>query len=82
MYCVTISYGKVYGNARQYKYWQPALYRKTLLKNGTLKWRYVKHLGIARRSLDLAKKDALKYCGETVPFIENIRNNKIVEANQ
>ena len=55
MQCVTVSYGQVRGAARGYRYWQPALYESS--PDG-LKWRYVQHLGTARRSERLAERDS------------------------
>lgn len=58
-YCVTVSYGKVRGNAKNYRYWQPAMYKVVFnKKRGCLCWKYVRHLGRARRSERLATIDA------------------------
>jgi len=73
--CVTISYGKVRGGARNWRYWQPALYCKVLQKNGKLKWHYLQHLGIARRSRKLAMLDANNFAHQYgCPFIEGVRH--------
>ena len=58
MLAVTVSYGRVRGKARNYPYFQPAIYKATRLKNGKIVWAYQYHLGRARRSPKLAAQDA------------------------
>lgn len=59
--CVTTSYGKVRGSAKQWPYFQPATYIACRLADGTLAWRYAGHVARARRSRDLADRDANDY---------------------
>jgi len=74
---ITVSYGKVVGKARQYQYWQPALYEHYVTKEGNSIFKYVQHIGVARRSAKLAKLDAKRLAEEyEYIFVENhIRNN-------
>lgn len=59
MQIVTVSYGLVSGKAKNYPYYQPALYEAVEIKSkGHLAWKKVKHLGSARRSRKIAEQDA------------------------
>lgn len=79
MQCITISYGKVKGKAKEYRYIQPALYEAKHRKDGVLTWRYLHHLGIARRSDKLAEKDAQEFANEyKIPLLKGIRHNMVV----
>ena len=72
--CVTVSYGQVTGKARDYQYWQPALYRHHTAKDGRLLWKYVNHWGTARRSERLALQDAKELADdEGLEYLANIR---------
>jgi len=74
--CVTVSYGKVKGKAKQYQYRQPARYERKKLKNGKTVWAYVGHMGTARRSPDLATKDARRIAEENnLLFVRGVRHN-------
>lgn len=77
MKCVTVSYGKVSGRAKQYHYVQPALYELIWSEQHLkYKWVYLEHLGRTRRSDKLALNDALEYSYKyNIPYIKNIRNN-------
>lgn len=80
METVTVSYGRVMGKAKNYPYFQPALYEKKKLKNGKIVWSYVCHLGTARRSVKLAEKDAIKFASErNCSFQFNVRHLNIAE---
>lgn len=57
---VSVTYGSVVGKARNYPYFQPALYKLHICQDGKIVWRHVAHLGIARRSRKLALQDAIK----------------------
>lgn len=82
MRCVTISYGKVKGNATKYRYVQPALY-ELVINNMVYKWKYVEHLGIARRSDSLAEEDAHIYADRMkIPFLTNVRNHNTLTRKQ
>ncbi len=59
--CVTTSYGKVRGSASRWPYFQPATYIACRLANGKLVWRYAGHVCRARRSRNLADRDAIEY---------------------
>lgn len=73
--CITVSYGQVQGNAKGYRYVQPALYRAMARKDGVPTWRYCRHLGTARRSDRLAQQDA-KAAAESrgIPYLPGIRH--------
>lgn len=81
--CVTVSYGKVKGKAREYQYWQPAVYEVKPLKDGTLVWRYKYHTGTARRSEKLATQDALNLAKEKgIEYRKGIRHlNRVIKEN-
>lgn len=79
-YCVTVSYGKVKGRAKQFPYWQPAIYKTYQNKEGKLVWRYVQHVGTARRSPKLAKKDALEIANKhSYIYLDGVRQWRPVE---
>lgn len=80
MKCVTVSYGKVTGKAKNYPYFQPALYKTAKLKNGKFVWKYCGHLGTARRSVNKATNDAKEYAKDKlIAYIDGVRNNNLVE---
>ena len=76
--CVTVSYGKVAGSAKQWEYQQSALYTISARKrDGRPTWRYRRHLGIARRSPRLAQRDCQEWadrygCG----VIDGVRHGR------
>lgn len=81
MYCITVSYGLVRGEAKKWQYWQPALYKITMYKRAPnaakaiFYWKYVRHLGKARRSIRLAELDAIDLATEMkVPVLKGIRH--------
>ena len=78
MECITTSYGKVCGRAAQYPYWQPARYKTHVTKDGRLIWKYLGHVGKARRSIRLATQDAIMLSTRECPYIPRVRNNKPV----
>lgn len=81
MNCVTVSYGRVRGRAKNYPYHQPAEYRMKSLSSGRVVWEYVGHLGTARRSLRLAEEDAKAYArSNKLLFIPGVRHNQQVSA--
>lgn len=82
--CVTQTYGKVKGTAAQYPYFQPAIYEVAQLKSGSLVWKYVNHIGTARRSVLLAIEDAKAYAAEIgCQYIPEVRQWKaIVEESR
>lgn len=59
MKCITVSYGQVKGKARDYPYFQPAIYESYTTKDGRKLWKYIKHIGVARRSVKLCEKDTV-----------------------
>lgn len=78
MQCVTLSYGKVIGNAKRYPYWQGAIYETRKTKKGILIWQYVSHVGTARRSKQLAMRDIEAFSAQhNIPIITGVRNNVI-----
>lgn len=80
--CVTVSYGKVSGKAKKYQYWQPALYQIHYRKDGIAVWKYIKHLGRARRSERLATQDAIDFHKELgAIYLEGIRQYRKVFGN-
>lgn len=56
--CVAVSYGRVRGRARNYRYYEPVVYEAKALKDGTLVWILAYACGHARRSYRLAAQDA------------------------
>ena len=68
---ITVSYGKVVGKARRFPYFQPAIYEVQQLKNGKTVYKYVNHIGTARRSYNKAENDAQNY---GLKYVEGIRN--------
>lgn len=81
--CATVSYGKVRGAAKRWRYWQPAVYEHYLSKDGLLKWKYVCHIGTARRSERLATEDALEYAEKKGrEFLEGIRQYAPVNGSE
>lgn len=76
MQCVTVSYGKVKGEAAKYPYWQPALYETQARKSdGVVTWRYVCHLGRARRAHHLATQDAKEHAiARSLPLFDDVRH--------
>lgn len=62
MKCITISYGRVKGKAKNYPYYQPCMYEQYITKDGRKVWKLYKVLGTAHRSERLAREDAMKYC--------------------
>lgn len=81
MYCITVSYGQVRGDAARYPYHQPALYEARARKSdGVVTWRYVKHLGRARRSQRLAWEGAKEHSAAySVPLYRGIRHGAILK---
>jgi hypothetical protein len=80
--CVTVSYGRVKGKAKQFAYHQPCLYQEYQTKSGSRVWKLVQPLGRARRSRKLAIEDASYFCHECeVPYIENIRQWRAIEID-
>ena len=80
MYVITTSYGKVRGKAKNYPYFQAALYTDKQLKNGRYVWFYVCHLGRAYRSIRLATIAAKNFgyqYKENVRHLQNIREARI-----
>ena len=75
---VTVSYGKVSGRARQYRYWQPAVYEKVnRKKDGLPVYKYLFHVGTARRSERLAYQDAIAISERyRYTYKPGIRNNE------
>jgi hypothetical protein len=79
MFCVTVSYGIVRGKAKQYQYYQAAIYRAVPRKDGILTWRHLYHTGTARRSAKLAEQDAMEIALEKgYPYVPNVRHGLIV----
>lgn len=77
--CITVSYGRVQGG---YSYHQPALYRRKPRQDGTWTWRYVRHLGTARRSFRLAILDADRAAAEYgIPRRDGIRHGTPVSPD-
>ena len=74
-FCVTVSYGRVRGRARQYPYFEPCIYKTHLTKDGRLLWKLHSLGGTrARRSYGLAVEDAIKISHEKmVPYLSGIR---------
>jgi len=75
---ITVSYGKVRGKAKQYRYWQPVIYEEHKTRDGRIIYKYVSHVGIARRSYNLAKIDAQSY---NIPYLEGVRHGSLVSAH-
>ena len=72
--CITVSYGRVRGTARNYRYYEPVIYRAKLLKNGLLVWVVDRACGHARRSPRLALQDAEVLAERySLPYIEGVR---------
>lgn len=81
-YCVTVSYGRVRGKARNYPYFQPCIYGEHITKDNRKVWKLNRVLGIARRSANLAKKDALEIAkNRNIPFINGIRQWNIIDGS-
>ena len=79
---ITVSYGKVSGKAKNYPYFQSALYEPSYIKSRDhFAYKLVGHLGTARRSYKLAKQDAENYAKErNCLFKEGIRQYmKVIE---
>jgi len=80
--CITVSYGLVKGSAKKYPYYQPAMYTAHTTLSGKLVWKYDCHIGRARRSISLARKDAMEAAvREKCPFIEAVRQWKPVSVS-
>lgn len=72
--CITISYGRVRGTAKNYTYHQPCIYEEYITKDGRKVWKLHSVVGIARRSFRLAKEDAKKIAyEEKIPYLSGIR---------
>jgi hypothetical protein len=79
MRCVTVSYGQVKGNAKHYRYYQPAVYEAAARKDGIMTWRHVEHRSTARRSTRLAEQDARALAADLgVMFLDGVRQNQAV----
>lgn len=83
MQCITVSYGLVVGKAKDYPYFQPAIYNSCVRKDGVRIWKYERHVNIkARRSQRLAYNDAIGYAVEKdIPYLPHVRNNNNVYDN-
>lgn len=83
MQCVTVSYGQVRGKAKQYPYFQPAVYETATRKDGTAVWKYLHHAGEAHRSASLAEADAKDLADRLgVPYLPDVRQYVRVEATE
>ncbi len=72
--CVTVSYGRVRGKAKNYPYFEPAVYFAKRTKDGIVKWVLDYSCGGARRSARLAEQDARAIAAEkNIPFIFGVR---------
>jgi hypothetical protein len=81
--CITVSYGRVKGVAKQYRYVQACEYRTGTLQDGTVVWKLVGTCGIARRSDRLAELDAREVARERdCRFLAGIRHNAKVELEE
>jgi len=72
---VTVSYGRVRGRARNYQYWEPAIYQLGFRKNGKAVW-LLDHLTNyrARRSYTLAEQDAKQYAQDnSLEYLSEVR---------
>jgi hypothetical protein len=80
--CITVSYGRVSGKAKLYRYWEPAIYiASTRKRDGKLVWKLDYACGNARRSERLAKMDALEIAERMrIPFVEGVRQGREVEG--
>jgi hypothetical protein len=79
--CITVSYGRVKGVAKQYRYVQACEYRTGILRDGTRVWKLVGTCGIARRSDRLAEDDAREVARERdCRFLVGVRHNAKVET--
>lgn len=78
--CITVSYGLVVGRAKEWTYYQPALYEmKYVKKHQFWRWKYITHLEKAHRSYNLTKKIAQDLCkSEKAFYLDGIRNNNII----
>jgi hypothetical protein len=81
---VAVSYGEVRGKAKEYPYFQPTLYRARARKrDGIPTWRHIRHLGVARRSRNLAEKDARDFSEElNATLLPGIRHGSPVDQPQ
>ena len=77
MTAITVSYGQVKGRAKQYPYYQPAIYEPRSRKDGVVTWRYVKHVGTPRRYVTLAERDARERVCEDTVFVPGIRHGHL-----
>jgi hypothetical protein len=78
--CVTVSYGRVRGRARKWRYWEPAIYHEYQLKDGRIVWKLERACGGARRSERLAENDAHEVAkAENIPFLDGIRHGHTID---
>ena len=79
--CLTVSYGRVRGIAKNYPYHQPCIYEEYIIQTGENKgkkvWKLVRTAGPARRSLNIVYRDVKNLSKQlNIPFIEGIRQWK------
>ena len=80
MYCYTVSYGKVRGKAKQYPYYQTAMYQQYVTKDCRCIWKYIRHCDRAYRSYNKAEKlTKILSLQDNIPYIQGIRNNTEVK---
>jgi hypothetical protein len=72
--CVTVSYGRVYGKAKNYPYYQPCIYEEYITQKNEKKWKLKQVRGAARRSFSFALREAVIISQkENIPFLSGIR---------